>query len=193
MEKQSVNTIIKSITGGFLIGLGGTVFLSVDNRIVGSFLFSLGLLAICATKQLLFTGKISYKNKVPFLLIILLSNYIGASAFGICIHYLKPDLAEKALVICQNKISEGFLVIPLGIFCNILIYFAVEGFSKGHGILLILCVMAFILCGFEHCIANIFYFSVAGIMPIYYILLNIIGNTIGGLMVRFIRYKTLEE
>ena len=46
-----------------------------------------------------------------------------------------------------------------------------------------LCVMVFILSGFEHCIANMYYFSVAGVWSkdtFLLILLMTLGNSIGG-------------
>lgn len=47
-----------------------------------------------------------------------------------------------------------------------------------------LCVMVFILSGFEHCIANMYYFSVAGIWSwsnLGLILLMTLGNALGGM------------
>lgn len=181
-------TFIKSLSGGFIIGLGGAVFLSQDNKFLGALMFSLGLLAICTTDQYLFTGKISYTSDKMFLANVLIGNYIGATFIGWCLHYLKPEYVEKARAICTKKItSEGFLVVPLGILCNILIYLAVEGYKSGQTVLLILCVMAFILCGFEHCVANMFYFAVAGMFKLPFILLNVLGNAIGGMVVYKIR------
>ena len=41
-----MTTFIKSVYAGFMIGVGGCVYLSVDNKIAGSLLFSFGLLTI---------------------------------------------------------------------------------------------------------------------------------------------------
>ena len=49
-----------------------------------------------------------------------------------------------------------------------------------------LCVAIFILCGFEHCIANMYYFSAAGVWSVKtfgYILLMTLGNALGGWLV----------
>lgn len=193
LHMATIRTLIRSITAGLTIGLGGIAFLSVDNKIIGAFLFSLGLLSICITGQLLYTGRVSYTNNIFYLIIVLIGNTIGASGFGIITHYMKPELVSRATSMCSNKISEGLLVIPLGILCNILIYYAVEGYKQGCWILLILCVMAFILCGFEHSIANMFYFGVAGINGFLYILMTILGNTIGGVIVYCINQYTIGE
>ena len=43
-------------------------------------------------------------------------------------------------------------------------YVAVDGFKeKGNPVILFLCVSVFILAGFEHCVANMFYFTLAGV------------------------------
>ena len=178
---------IKSIVGGFLIGIGGTCFLSVDDKLIGSLLFSVGLLAICTTNNLLFTGKASYTLEKRYLFTILLGNFIGASLLGGVIRFCLPRLHDKAIIICQNKMNEGLRIIPLGVLCNILIYFAIEGYKRRQTILLIMCVVAFIICGFEQCIANMYYFAVANIMTykgVFYLLANIFSNLLGGFIVQ---------
>ena len=59
-----------------------------------------------------------------------------------------------------------------------------------------MCVIVFILCGFEHCVANIFYFSVArfwSFKTILYTFIMILGNSIGSILIalydRYIREK----
>lgn len=179
-------TFWKAFNAGVIIGLGGTCFLAIDNKVVGAFMFSLGLLTICVTQQYLFTGKCSYTNDVKYLLTVILGNIIGATWTGRCIGIIKPELVDKATEMCQTKLGESYRIIFLAIFCNILIYFAVEGYKKCQTILLIMCVMAFILCGFEHSVANIFYFAVAGKYSVYsilYLVGNVAFNWIGGLLV----------
>ena len=57
---------------------------------------------------------------------------------------------------------SGILI--LAFFCGMLMYIAVDGYkSKGNPVILFLGVSVFILAGFEHCIANMFYFTVAGV------------------------------
>ena len=184
-------TFVKSIVGGFLIGLGGTCFLSIDNKIIGSLLFSLGLLAICATDQYLFTGKAAYSTNIKYLAAILLGNYIGATGLGLLIRLICPAVMDKASEMCVRKLAEGPRLIGLAILCNMLIYFAVEGYKFDHA-LLVLCVMAFILCGFEHSIANMFYFSVGGVaftpVGVTYLLANVFGNLCGGLLVQIVYF-----
>ena len=51
---------LRAILAGFMIGAGGTLFLSVENRYMGSFLFGIGLFTILVFKLSLFTGKVGY-------------------------------------------------------------------------------------------------------------------------------------
>ena len=52
--------------------------------------------------------------------------------------------------------------------------------------IIVLGVIVFILCGFEHCIANMYYFSVANIWnlnTLLYLLIMILGNSLGGMLI----------
>ena len=51
---------IKAVYAGFMMGIGGIVYLSVENRVVGSLLFSFGLLTIVTQGFYLYTGKIGF-------------------------------------------------------------------------------------------------------------------------------------
>ena len=48
----------KAILAGMMIALAGTVNLSVDNKYLGSFLFSFGLITIIIQDWWLYTGKV---------------------------------------------------------------------------------------------------------------------------------------
>lgn len=180
--------IVKSITAGLLIGIGGLCYLMMSEPILGALMFSAGLLVICTTGQNLYTGKVccitDWKDALLVIPMLIL-NLATAYGFGWAMHYLKPGVADKAFEMCSSKLNEGITVIPLAVLCNILIYFAVECFNQKQTIGLIMCVMAFILCGFEHCVANAFYFGASamyGVPVAKYMGLNVLGNTIGGLM-----------
>ena len=84
---------------------------------------------------------------------------------------------------------SGILI--LAFFCGMLMYIAVDGYkSKGNPVILFLGVSVFILAGFEHCIANMFYFTVAGVWSLkalVYILVMTLGNSAGGMFIPFIR------
>lgn len=185
-----------SILAGICIGIGGLVYLSVDNKIVGSLLFAIGLLLILINKFTLYTGVVSY---VEFritsfftVVVVLIGNIIGAFTMGLIFHFAKPELLGKATELCMNKMEEEWSIIPLSIFCNILIFFAVDTWKKiklDYAIRIVsvfLCVSVFILCGFEHSIANMFYFTYGGMLGLdafLYLFANIIFNGVGGIAV----------
>ena len=72
------------------------------------------------------------------------------------------------------------------VFCGILMYAAVKTYgAKGTLVGIIFCIPTFILCGFEHSGADVYYFTVASLggfdpMSIVFILVAVAGNTLGG-------------
>lgn len=66
---------------GIAIAIGTIAYLSVDNKIVGSALFSIGLISVLLLKWNLYTGKIGYAKKSDALLMatVFLGNIIGSS------------------------------------------------------------------------------------------------------------------
>jgi formate/nitrite transporter FocA (FNT family) len=53
----------KGILAGILIGIGATAYVLAPNTIIGSALFSLGLISVFHLQSNLFTGKIGGLNK----------------------------------------------------------------------------------------------------------------------------------
>ena len=89
----------------------------------------------------------------------------------------------------QTKLSDTwYSMLILAFMCGIMIYLGVENFgrssnnfSKVFG--LVICVFVFIICSFEHSIADMFYFVFADSYSwktFGYILLIILGNSLGG-------------
>ena len=182
----------RSVLAGCMIGLAGTVNLSVDNKFLGAFLFSFGLIAILAQSLYLYTGKVGVLNLSCewFLLpVIVLGNFVGTNiiAWGMRCTRFGEILNQNAQVIIQNKLSDSwFSILLLSIGCGIMMYLAVKGWMENSGswLIVILPVMIFILSGFEHSIANMFYFAMAGeysLKAFGYILIMLVGNAIGSL------------
>lgn len=176
---------IKSMYAGIMIGIGGIVYLSVENRVIGSFLFSFGLLTIVTQGFYLYTGKIGFirkKNELPDMLVIILGNFVGTLAAAALAKAAHLNIDSSQLV--SAKINNGILhVFILSVFCGIMMYLAIANYNKSKNVIfIILPVMIFILSGFEHSIANMFYFNLAGlysIKGICYLLVMLIGNGIG--------------
>ena len=182
----------RSVLAGCMIGLAGTVNLSVDNKFLGAFLFSFGLITILAQSLYLYTGKVGVLNLSCewFLLpVIVLGNFVGTNiiAWGMRCTRLGEILNQNAQVIVQNKLADSwFSILLLSIGCGIMMYLAVKGWLENSNswLIVVLPVMIFILSGFEHSIANMFYFAMAGeysLKAFGYILIMLIGNAIGSL------------
>lgn len=195
--------IIDGFLAGMLISLGGTVFLACLNpaipytKYVGAFFFSVGLICICMRGYSLYTGKIGLltekhsKEDISVLLLCLLGNTIATVAFGYLTGWLFPNIKETAITLCNpetGKLAQGYLVGLLrAVLCGILVFLSVDIYRNNKSnIGILLCIPAFILSGFEHSIADIFYFATAGIVSgeaFLYLLMIIIGNSIGGLLI----------
>lgn len=198
INSKYMDYIIKGIYAGLLIAIGGTVYLSLENKIAGSFFFSIGLLTICMYGMNLFTGKVGYilvnkKNYLVEVLLSLLGNLIGTVGYSLLFRCTKYSvITEKALMLTKLKLADTPLsIFILSMFCGMLMYIAVNNYKKVSGeigkyLMILMCVMVFILCGFEHSIANMFYFSVSGMFTfkmITYLLIMVLGNTCGSLII----------
>lgn len=186
--------IINGVFAGILISVGGAVYLSCENKYAGAVLFAVALLCICYQGYSLYTGKICYipekhtKDEFSVLLTGLLGNVTATTVCGYAIAYAIPKLKEVAFNSCTMKLEQNFLqTVIRAIFCGILIYLAVDIFKKHKTPLgIIFCIPVFILSGYEHSVADMFYFAASGIVSFkafVFIWLVILGNTIGGMLI----------
>lgn len=191
--------LVKSIIAGVMIGIGGTVYLSVENKVVGSVLFAIGLFAIVVYGFNLYTGKIGYLvtnfnfKYIKELVITLVGNFIGTFFVGFILRYTRiySLISEKAKALVDIKLDDNIIsILILSFFCGILMYFAVNSYKElkdvGRYIAIFLGVIVFILCGFEHCVANMYYFSVSSswcLNGFLYLLIMILGNSLGGMLI----------
>ena len=111
-------------------------------------------IVICICKLPLFTGRIGGSNNIEELLLMLFLNVFGV-------------LIIKLLFSFNNMFT-------LGVGCGILMQIAVTAYKKNIPILTAMCVMAFILAGYKHCIANIY-----NSLDIMNFVLILLGNIVG--------------
>lgn len=188
------------IAAGTLIGIGGAVYLACSasgteiGKYVGAVLFTVALLTICVTGMYLYTGKICYiiENRKPedvlSLFAGLLGNYIGALFTGLMTSVANPTILARAQALTAQKLDmKWYNVIIAAFFCDILIFAAVHIYkTKGSVIGIMIAIPTFILCSFEHSIADMYYVSAArsfSFETVGFILLVILGNTLGGLFI----------
>ena len=202
-DMRRLKTFVYGILAGVSIALGGTAFLSLDSKVLGALFFTVGLFTVCTFGFNLFTGKVCYvferdKDYALDLVFIWLGNLAGTwlTAFLESLTRAGDGLAAKAQVLAVTKLNDGLLsIFVLAVFCNIMIYIAVDGFGKnphelGKYLALFFGVTVFILCGFEHCVANMYYFSMAGawsLKTLGYVLVMTLGNAVGGVLLPLLR------
>ena len=214
-----LKVLLFGIFAGLSIGLGSlcftviTALMNTDSLkqlglMVGSAAFSVGLILVCTLGLQLYTGKIGVvfddreklKENAINLPIMLIGNAIGAFGLGVICHFIFmniPDIQNRIEVIAAGKIVSD-TVFMQGILCGALVYIAVYFFKnlENYGmkiIGIITAVTLFVYCGFQHCIANMFYFGMAfnwEVIDVGKMFLNlfivIVTNSIGALLVRCI-------
>lgn len=188
-------------------------------RLISATLFPAGMAMVLVAGSELFTGnnliiiallekKIRLHEMLKNWFFVFVGNFIGAALVALLVvlgHV--PDLyggrlAESMVKNAQNRVSLSFGdAFVKGILCNILVCIAVwAAFAakrvSGKLLMSFWPVMVFVLCGFEHSIADI-YFCIAGILTAgeygiaaqgltfgSFLLKNLLpvalGNTVGG-------------
>ncbi len=176
----------KSILSGALIAVGDIALMQVESKYLGALLFSLALLSIIQLGLPLYTGRIGaviHKHNYKEMTVMLLMNVIGACAIISFYMLMNGESAIGNVADVSNvKFEKDYLTLFIaGIMCNILIHIAV---TCKNTVITILCIMCFILCGFEHSIADVGY-AVFGANFISYIpkwIVVLLGNTVGGIV-----------
>ena len=185
---------MKSIFAGILISIGGSVFLACDNKYIGSLMFAVALICICYRGDNLFTGRVCYvpvkhpKGYIKSVLGGLIGNLATTILFGKILMITRFDLSESAKIICEQKLSQLPVETAIrSMMCGILIFLAVDIFGRYKTpIGILFCVPVFILSGWEHCIADSFYLSIADapiLESIKFLTIAILGNAIGGMLI----------
>ncbi len=186
--------LIRAFLAGVAISIGGCVFLATEVKWVGAIMFSVGLLTVVAFKMDLYTGKVGYvvDNPPSYLiniLIIIIGNFIGCLLIGLMMPYSNAEALVMGKLAVMD--AEWYRVIFKGVMCGILMFIAVDFFKQRQSFLAIFfCVPVFILAGFEHSIADMFYFCSAGVFTFdafLFIVLVLIGNAIGCMLIPFCR------
>lgn len=163
---ERIKFLLQGVLAGMLIGMGDIVYVVNESHIVGSFLFSLGLISILVKGYPLYTGRIGYVERPSDLwnlqqgmLPIILTNFIGIAVVCALVNQTRLDVSAVEAM-CRVKLEQSRIsALGLSWGCGAMMYLAVNGWRKtSNPILVILPIMFFILCGFEHCIANFGYF-----------------------------------
>jgi len=210
MLYNPTSAFARAVTAGEIIAVSATIYLNCTNKVIGAFLFSIGLLTVIQFGLKLYTGwtgvfadylgvKAGRHEKIEgndltltelsvLLVYILVGNFLGAGIIGALVNLCLPETRDAAVLLMQNKeaVSLGGMVMK-GILCGCLMQVAfianagprtIEGF-----LVAILCIMGFILAGFEHSIADIAYAFIAmqwTVQTVILLIAAVLGNLLGG-------------
>ena len=207
-----LSDIKKSILSGLLITIGGSIYLSCIAKGIaplGAFLFAAGLFTICEYGYNLYTGKVGYiafhfkdGKYIGLVALILAFNLLSTWLLGIVAGWTFPAVAEQAKKIYESKLELNLLKAFISaIFCGILMYLAVDTWKRGKIIGCFIYIPVFILCGFDHSIANSFYcgaslgFQAFTFDNFCFVSSVVLGNAVGGMTVPLLArsWKKNEE
>lgn len=177
--------ILLAILAGAFIAMAGaaaTLGNIYVNKAVGAAIFPAGLAMVLIAGSELFTGncllvipllekEIRFSQMLRNLAVVYLGNLVGGVLVSACAVYggtfdaVAETVVATALTKCSLSFTAGFL---RGILCNVLVCLGVwMAFGattvSGKIIGLFFPVFCFVICGYEHCIANMFYIP-AGMM-----------------------------
>ncbi len=180
-DRNYFKTFLLGILAGIFIAIGAysstmaNLYFPQYGRILGACVFPIGIVLVTVGTSELFTGdclfvmgylkkSITLKKMLLFLLIVYIGNFIGSIIFALLnFNIVSEEFAKVAVSISLGKVSKSTLeLIILGINCNILVcmgvWMALFGKSTVEKSLsVIFPVFIFVLCGFEHSIANMYY------------------------------------
>ena len=183
------NNFYKSIVSGICVSLGCICYLSIENKIVGAFLFSVGIISIITYGLTLYTGRIGVVKSLSDVIdsILYLFGNMCGSMITYCIMQLTPiynKIQEPLQNIVAYKTSLSLLeLFILGMFCGVLMLFATK--NTKNLILPVLCIAVFILIGAEHSVANSFYMLSTNDIFLYLknIVVVALGNATGSIII----------
>ena len=213
--------IILGILAGFFIGLGGLANIIISQTIggidvglakfLGAMVFPVGLMLVVVCGAELFTGnnlmtlavmdkKIHLGEMFRNWGIVWCANLIGSLLLVLLVYYsntLNGEAIAKAIAVAEVKATMPLLDAFLkGILCNIVVVLAVWFATAAQDVIskIFACwfpIMLFVLCGFEHSVANMFFIPMGMILGgdvsvsnlIISIIIVTLGNIAGGALV----------
>jgi formate/nitrite transporter FocA (FNT family) len=194
--KHILMTFIQAVYAGLCIGVGCTVYLMCSSKLLGAFLFAIGLLAILLFKFKLFTGMTGYmlENKPSYLLDLLITWFGNFGGTCLVAWLIGKTRLTFNLDFVEIKLADTwYSLLILGIFCGLLMFIGVSCFKYCIGkadnifalVMPVFCVAVFILAGFEHCVADMFYFALSGKLAegLPSLLIITAGNILGGILI----------
>lgn len=153
-------------------------------RVLGAVCFSLGLLLVVVAGAELFTGnnllamawadgKVGTGEVLRNWAVVCIANFVGAAGLALLVYWSgHAGLNNGAIAQAYLKIAAAKSTMPLselffrGVLCNVLVCMAVWMVLAGRSVVdkfiaIVLPISAFVAAGFEHSIANMYFFPLA--------------------------------
>ncbi len=182
-----------------LAGVGATFANVYVGKIAGALVFPAGLAMVVVAGSELFTGnnlmmagllagKIGLGKLLKNWGLVFIGNLIGALIITclVTVSGAFDAVAEPVIATANAKVGMGFFEAMMrGVLCNFLVCIAVwMAFAAktvgGKIVAVFLPVMLFVLCGFEHSVANMFYVPAGMMMSSF---TGLVGPSITGFLV----------
>lgn len=213
--KPWYKTLLSAALAGAFIAFGAAVstfassgFSGAQASLIKGAVFPLGLILVVLCGAELFTGNCLLiaptvdKNIKPTAMLKNLGlSYVGNLVGGVLVallvvysHAMTDTVAASAVGVgaakCEMSFADGLL---RGILCNMLVCLAVwsafaSDSAAGKIMALYLPVFAFVACGFEHSVANMYYLTAGGLAGAEY---GISGMSFGGALLNGLLAPTL--
>ena len=196
--KELYNTFVLAVLAGLMIGFGGVIYLMCPNKMVGAVLFSFGLLTIICQGFALYTGRIGYFRQYGLVSILttIVGNFVGTGLVALGFRLTRHSV-DIASVVAPKLADSSLSIFLLSIGCGAMMYLAVDSYRKSKSWLFIIFpIVIFILSGFEHSIANMFYLTLTdawGLEALRLTVIGILGNAVGSWMVNAANFTLKEE
>ena len=159
-------------------------------QVLGGVVFSLGLILVVVAGAELFTGnnllalawadgKISTGELLRNWGVVFTGNCIGAAGLALLVFFSHhPDMNNGAIAQEYLRIAQAKVAVPFwtaffkGILCNVLVCMAVWMALAGRSVIdkavaIVFPISAFVAAGFEHSVANLYFFALAMLLQTY--------------------------
>lgn len=195
-EMSFARSFMLSLMAGAFISMGAMFFCLVVGdpnlpfaiqRVLGGFLFCLGLILVVVAGAELFTGntmivmtaaskRIKWSAVWKNWIVVFVGNFIGALIIvGLVFLSEMPSMnggqiGQTMVSVAAGKMHAGWLALfAKGIMCNFLVclgvWMAYASKTVADKVLAVLFpITAFVACGFEHCVANMFFLPMGALL-----------------------------
>lgn len=193
--------LLGMFAGAFIaLAAAGATFANVYvGKLAGALVFPAGLAMVVVAGSELFTGnnlmfvgllagKVSFGKLLKNWGLVFLGNLLGALLVAglVALSGVFDSIAESVIVTANAKVGMGFFeAIIRGVLCNFLVCIAVwMAFGArtvgGKIAAVFFPIMLFVLCGFEHSVANMFYIPAGMMMSSF---AGVVGPSVAGFLV----------